>query len=187
VTGTKQKTNSSNEFSFDLGKGTNVAAVKATNNVNVASLHGLRIFKNFTVGKDEVTESSSYFVAEIKTNQDTSDSWILLMKSEYDSAAGSRFEGILSNTTRKINLTPASSHKEEKRGGLVPALGYQFHENGEYLGAVQYYGGGVLRMNRNIVWLIKDLDPKFELVLAAAMTAILELKLATMGEVAEDE
>lgn len=183
MTGTKAETKSSNEFSFDLGKKGDVATVKAVNNVNVESLHGLQIFKNFSVGKDEVTGSSNHFLALIKINQDTSDSWTLLMNSEYDATAGSIFEGVLTNGTRKINLTAASSNKEAKNNGFVPALGYQFDESGEYLGAVQYYGGGLLGMNRNIVWMNKGLDPKFELVLAAATTAILQFKITSMGEI----
>ena len=35
-------------------------------------------------------------------------------------------------------------------------------------------------MNSNIVWLNKELDPKMKLILSAAMTAVLQVKLSEM-------
>jgi len=59
----------------------------------------------------------------------------------------------------------------------LSALGYELIENDHVLLALQYYSGGVLGMNKNIVWIDNTLDPGMKLVLAAAATAIMQLKV----------
>jgi len=59
---------------------------------------------------------------------------------------------------------------------LFPALGYEFIENGQTLSALQYFGGGALGYNKNIVWIHNSLDEKVKLILAAASTAILQIQ-----------
>ena len=54
----------------------------------------------------------------------------------------------------------------------------QLIENGKSICALQYYGGGMMGMNKNIVWIYKELDAKFKLILAATATAILQIKAA---------
>ena len=82
----------------------------------------------------------------------------------------------LTNGERKIFLSPASSNKNGGDKRSLPALGYESIEKGQSLSAVQYYGGGLLGLNKNIVWLSKSSDEKMKLILAAASTAILQIK-----------
>ena len=62
----------------------------------------------------------------------------------------------------------------------LPARGFEFWEAGQSLGAVQYYAGGVSGLNKNVVYLRRDLDPQMKLLLASAMTAIMEYKLEAL-------
>lgn len=57
-------------------------------------------------------------------------------------------------------------------------------ENDHAFLALQYYGGGALGMNKNVVWIDNTQDPKMKLILAAAATAIMQLK---MDEIAAAE
>jgi hypothetical protein len=62
----------------------------------------------------------------------------------------------------------------------LPARGFEFWEAGQSLGAVQYYAGGALGLNKNVVYLRRDIDPQLKLLLASAMTAIMEYKLEAL-------
>ena len=44
---------------------------------------------------------------------------------------------------------------------------------------MQYYGGGTLGMNKNIIWIRSDLSSQDKLILAAAMTALLQVDYTT--------
>jgi hypothetical protein len=79
-------------------------------------------------------------------------------------------------------ITPTSSNKNGDDKRLLPAMGYEFIENGQSICALQYFGGGTLGANKNIVWLRKSANAKMDLILAAAMTAILQLKNTEMLE-----
>jgi hypothetical protein len=174
---TKTESKSTEKFSFNLGIGSDVATVKAARNVGFETTNEIRLFSHVYWGNDEVIRRSDNFLAVININEDTTETWALLVKSEHDATGGDKFEGALTNGTRQINISSASSNKEGESNRSLPALGYQFDENGLYLGAVQYYGGGMLGMNKNIVWINKGIDAKLKLIVAAAMTALLQIKV----------
>ena len=73
-------------------------------------------------------------------------------------------------------VTPTSSNKNGSDTRSLPALGYEFIENDQSLSALQYYGGGAFGLNKNIIWINKSVDEKMKLILAAAGTAILQIK-----------
>ena len=83
---------------------------------------------------------------------------------------------------KKDLCTPASSNKNGGDTRSYPALGYEFIENGQSLSALQYYGGGMMGLNKNIVWIHNSLDEKVKLILAAASTAILQTKADSYQE-----
>jgi len=56
----------------------------------------------------------------------------------------------------------------------MPALGYEFIESGQSLGAVQYFGGSF--DFTQVVWMHSGLDARTKLILAAAMTAVLQAR-----------
>ena len=60
-------------------------------------------------------------------------------------------------------------------------MGYEFTEAGKPLSAVQYYGGGLLGMNKIFVWLHPNNDDQTKLILAGAMTAILQVRAGGPG------
>ena len=174
---TKTDSKSSQKFSFELGNGSAMAKVNAASKINIQSLNELQLLPHIFLGKDEVIHRTDNFIALITINEDTTDTWSLLINSTRDVESGDKFEGLLTNGTRNIDIIPASSDKQGENNRSMPALGYQLHENNTYLAAVQYYGGGLLGFNKNIVWIKKDLDPEFKLLLAAAITAIMQIKV----------
>ena len=62
-----------------------------------------------------------------------------------------------------------------------PAMGYEFIEDGRSLSALEYFSSGLAGAHKNTVWMRRGADARLQLVLAAAMTAVLELKCAEGG------
>ncbi len=179
---TKTESKSSQKFSFVLaGGGTDTAKVNAAKNIQLQQQNSLRIFNNFSWGDDETLRQSMNFSALISLNGDTSESWALVMKDESGTKTQNKYDAFLTDGKRRIQIFMVTG--ENKGNSMVPpALGYELVENGRSYSAIQFYGGGFFPMNRNIIWLDKRLDPKFKLILSAAMVAILELKFEEMVE-----
>ncbi len=74
----------------------------------------------------------------------------------------------------------SNRHGDDPRS--LPATGYEFMEGDQAIGALQYFGGGLWGTNKNIVWIHQELDADMKLLLAAAMTAVLEAQLFGMVE-----
>jgi hypothetical protein len=66
-------------------------------------------------------------------------------------------------------------------------MGYEFVENGRSLCAVEYFSSGLAGSAKNTVWMDRNADTRLQLVLAAAMTAVLELQAAAASAPAERE
>jgi len=185
---TKTDVSSSEKFSFVLAnKSDDSAVVNAASNTQLQSLHELEIFKHLSVGSNELLLASQNFTAFITINIDTADAWALFMNLTEGSRVDQQSENFLTNGQRTIYLQPISSEKSmvKQRNKWVstiadtrtfPAVGFELIENGKSLSAVQYYGGGISGSNSNIIWLGKSLDDKTRLVLAAAMTAVMQQK-----------
>jgi len=179
---TKTEDKSTEKFSFILtSKTADSARVNAANNIQVQSLHEIEIFPHFSWGSSELVQSSQNFSAFININKDTSETWGLFMNVTNTRNAEGNYDAFLTNGERKIFIIPASSDKNGNDNRSSPARGYELMENGQSIGAVQYYGGGMMGMNRNMIWIHNQLDSKFKLVLAAAMTAVLQIKVTTPG------
>lgn len=171
---TKTESISKQKFSFVLGDKTNEANVNAARNVSTDMWHGLDLFPNILGSTDVTLKDSSNFTAFITINGDTTAIWALLVSMVSGAGTGSNYQAILSDGQRKITIYPASSNKNGEDKRSLPALGYEFVENGTTIAALQYFGGGMFGTNKNIVWLSKALDEKFRLLLAAASAAILQ-------------
>ena len=179
---TKTESKSTQKFSFVMtNTGNDSALVNAASNINTKELHGFEISPSFSVGEDELLYESNNFSVYIYINNDSTDTWALLMNITRGSKTEKSWEAVLSNGVTKIFLYPASSLKDSKDNQSFPARGYEFIENEKSIGAVQYLGGGMIGYNKNIVWLDNRLDEKTKLILAAAMTAIMQKKTAEMG------
>ena len=84
---------------------------------------------------------------------------------------------MLTNGTRKFLIFSASSNTNGIDKRNFPARGYELRENDKAALALQYYGGGAMGFNKNMVWIDKTLDAKMKLILAAFATAIMQLKM----------
>jgi len=118
-------------------------------------------------------------VAPIQIDGEAASRWTLLLdvvrsKSGLTERAGTSY---LTDGSRQIVIRPVTSAGPAKSLLDLPARGFEFWEAGQSVGAVQYYAGGALGLNKNVVYLRRDLDPQLKLLLASAMTAIMEYKL----------
>jgi hypothetical protein len=142
--------------------------------------------KSWTLGTDQVAQEADSVTALITIHGEPGETWSLLMRG----AGGQNTEGgggeqLLTNGTRQITLLFVSSVRDGDQPRhtplvslTVPAFGFEFVEDGRSLGAVQYCGGssgGPAGMYKYVVWMRRDLDARMKLVLAAAMTTILQL------------
>jgi len=179
---TKTKSKTTQKFSFTLaGPGTDIANVNAASNIESSEVHSLELFTNLTIGTDVTLNQSNNFSAYIRINGDTTEGWALLMHVVLEFDKVTKAESLLTNGTRKIYLYNVTSNDKGEDDRKYPAMGYELRENGKAVAAVQFYGGGLMGTNKNIIWLSKDADPAFRLVLAAALTAVLQDKANAMA------
>jgi hypothetical protein len=173
---TKTESKSTEKFSFNLNTSTKyVATVNAANNILIRRLNEIDLLPHVTWGNDEILQANKNFSAFISVNGDTTNTWALLLNEQAGSEVRRESLGVLTNGQRKITISLVTSNKEGEEKAL-PAMGYEFIEDAKPLCAVQYYGGGMMGMNKNVVWLHRDNDEFTKLILAAAMTAILQVK-----------
>jgi hypothetical protein len=178
--GTKSESITSEKFSFVLcNNNGDTAIVNAANKIEVKSLNEIQILPHFSWGTNEIQKGERLFSANIIVNNDTIDSWTVFIKKTEGSQTGSDFLAFLTNGPRDIKIFPVSSNNELKNS-MFPALGYEFVENGQSLSALQYLGSGALGFNKSIVWLDKNMDDRMKLILAAAMTAVLQIETTTV-------
>jgi hypothetical protein len=188
--GTKNQYKTAYKFYFILNNnGSDSAVVKAEFNNHVKETFALELLPIFTSrdgrvellsiywGDDEALIDSLNFAAIITASSKKEDIWNLLMMETSGNEISYKNEGILTNGDRIIYITPTSSSSEnELRPFSFPALGYEFLENNKSICAVQYLGSGALGYNKSIIWIHSKIDQRMKLILAAAMTSILEIK-----------
>ena len=178
---TKTESKTENKFSFILSNNTSDSAiVNSLSDVIVKELHALNLFTSehyeFYIGSEELLMNAQIFSSFITTSSNRNEIWVLRIEQTEGSEADNKYEGVIGNGVRIINIIPVSSNQYGNDSRIFPALGYEFKENNESLCAVQYYGGGALGSNKNIVWIKSELDPRMKLILAAAMTSLMQLK-----------
>ena len=175
---TKTESKSKNKFTFHLSnKTSDTAIVNAMTNILTKEIHSFELFPNFYLGSDELLSESHFFSSFITLSSNKEEVWELLIENTYGSEVHYKYEAFLKNDERIINIIPISSNRDGNDKRKFPALGYEFIENERSLCAVQYFGGGAFGLNKNIVWLKSDLESKMKLILAAAMTSLMEFKL----------
>jgi len=180
----KVQSESGQKFSFNLGNKTkDTAVVNVVFSIKTEELQAIPIFSNFYVGPNVLLKESQNFTGFISTTSDVEDTWVLIMKLSEGSEVGYENDAFLTNGERTITILPTSSNKYGEDSREYPALGYEFVEKEVSLCAVQYYGGGAFGYNKNIVWLKSDLDERFKLILAAAMTSLLQKEVTQMADI----
>jgi hypothetical protein len=182
---TKTESKTTQKFSFTMcNQAGDSALVNAAKNIEIKAAQGFELFPNFYVGENELKLDSKNFTASITINRDTTDTWVLLMNSEWNSESENTGNAMLTNGVRKFLIFSASSKTNGTDKRNFPAQGYELIENEIAVLALQYYGGGAMGFNKNIVWIDNTQDSKMKLMLAAAATAIMQLK---MDEIAVGE
>jgi len=200
---TKSESRAANTFEFVLGNKTmDSAFVHATHEITARSNPGLKLGDGWTAGGEEGTHGADLFTASITLNGDSTAAWALSIGStdvanrEGDSMTGGTHSATLKHGDREIVLASVFSEKITKRpsiGSLFkmhiipPAMGYEFAEEGHSLCAVEYSSSGLAGSAKNTVWMDRNADSRLRLVLAAAITAILELQSAVAQAPAEPE
>lgn len=175
---TKTESKTTQKISFILcNQASDSAVVNAAKDIIIETAHGLEITRFLTFGEDELKLEALNFMATININGDTTDTWVLMVNSERGTESNNTGNGMLTNGTQSFKIVPASSNKNGTDKRLLPAEGYELLENDLSAMALQYYGGGALGLNKNKVWIDNRLDPKIKLILAAAATALMQLKL----------
>lgn len=174
---TRTESKTTQKFSFVLtGATTDTARVNAAVNIKVKELKEFEVLPNFFLGSNELLKETNNFTAFITINGDTTDTWALLMNlmAGTETEGNYKNEALLTNGIRKIFLVTVTSNKNGDDKHAIPAFGYELMENGLALGALQFYGGGMLGLNKNIIWIHRSLETKMKLILAAGMTAVLQ-------------
>jgi len=180
---TKTESKTTQKFFFAMTGGTaDTAFVNAASNIEVKQLQEIEILNHVYLGNNEVLKESNNFSAFISINGDTTNLWALLMNVVQGTQVegNNSYEAFMTDGTRKIFLVPATSNKNGDDKRSMPAAGYELVENGESIAALQYFGGGMLGMNKNIIWINRNLDTKMKLILAAGLSAVLQKKMNNM-------
>ena len=188
---TKTESHSENKFSFVMSNKTDSAFVDAVRQIVTQSNPGLKVAEGVHVGGTGRTVQTNRFIASITIGRDTTEVWDLLIgdtevsEFSYDRDDLASQTSVLIHGDRRIALVPAFSNKLDKKpsvGSLLGmqlhpgAMGYVFVEDGRSLCAVEYFSSGISGYYKNTVWMDRSADPQLQLVLAAAMTSVLELK-----------
>jgi hypothetical protein len=170
------------KFSFVMkGPTEDTAQVNAAQNVG---FWRAEIEPGLSMESNELLGAPVHCAALISMSDDPADHWTLVVSSagRPKEEAANRSESFLTNGARKILLVRVTSNKDGTGSGLNSNLGFQFLEDGEAVGAVQYFSGALWGPLKNFVYLRRDLDPKTKLLLAAAMTAVLQFEMSgTLG------
>jgi hypothetical protein len=158
----KTKSSSKQKFFFELkGSSTDIVRVNAVTSIDTEALRewtiGSYSTEHIQYSLDEDAElllKSNSFSAIMTINNDTTDIWSLIMTTFKGSKVDGRYQpvALLSNGLRNIDLVPVSSNENGEDERKIPAYGYELRENGDGVAALQFYGGGTMGMNKNIVW-----------------------------------
>ncbi len=172
---TESESRTRETFTFVLtDAATDSAVVNAARNVNVQELHKLDLGHGWSLGSDQLVQESENFTALITINRDTAETWVLFLGSTSGRDSEGKHVAFLSNGERRILLSLASSNQNVYDFRGMPALGYEFIESGQSLCAVQYFSGSF--DFTQVVWMHSGLDARTKLILAAAMTAVLQVR-----------
>lgn len=180
---TKKETKTTHKFSFVLSHASGTAAaVNASTYTLDKWEEPIELSPHFSVGEYKMILDSSNFTSYIMLHQDTSQTWALFMILSGGSQTEGTHQAMLTNGSREISMMTVTSNRHGEDPRSLPATGYEFIEGDQAIGALQYFGGGLWGTNKYIVWIHQELDADMKLLLAAAMTAVMEAQLFGMVE-----
>lgn len=160
------------------------ARVKAVQNVEAADIPDLELGSGVAIDLESIIGEVDDLAATIVIDGEVPETWVLLLNVRRRMAGTDEQTrmSVLDGASRSIEIAPASSQRPGAKHELLPARGYEFREAGRAIGALQYHGGGAFGLNKNVVCLRRDLDPRTKLLLAAAATAIMEARINALNE-----
>lgn len=163
------------------GAGSETVRVEASQRIGSLNVEDVDIAPDTSVGVEGIMGVHSHLVATLAFEGEEAPPWRLYLNSvKTGGGIGEKTSvSYMTDGTREIVLTPVTSDVPGGKGHALPARGYAFAEKGTPLAAVQYYGGGIFGLNQNYVHLRRDLDRRMKLLLAAAMTAVMQAKSGT--------
>ena len=177
VTTTKKKlfdsyteTKSKQKFSFVLSGKNDTAYAYGAKNIETNELRSFNLLPGIEWGTDALLEYSDVNCTFININQDSTDTWTLLIRNS-GKQGSSEAGAILTNGKQGLIICPVTSGADDKRS--IPAQGFEFMQDSIPVAAVQYYGGGVLGLNKNIVWIDRNASEKIKIILAASATVLI--------------
>lgn len=173
------------EYSFVMkGAAPSTAQVKAVQNARAEDTQDLELSGGFAIDVEAIVGGVDDLVASIRLDDEQGEPWTLLLNVERRMAntVEETLMSLLVSGDRQIRIDPVTSDAPGAKSSALPARGYQFFENDRPIAAVQYLGGGPLGFNKNVVYLRRDLDPQTQLMLAAAMSAIMQAKINALAE-----
>lgn len=180
--GTLENSLATSSFWFVLkGAGPETVHVEAFQRIGSLNVEGVDIAPDSSVGVEGVTGVHSHLVATLAFEGEEAPLWKLYLNSvKTGGGIGEKTSvSYMTDGTREIVLAPVTNDVPGAKGHSIPTRGYEFAEQGTPLGAVQYYGGGIFGLNQNYIHLRRDLDRRTKLLLAAAMTAVMQAKSGT--------
>jgi hypothetical protein len=173
------------KYSFVMSGGdSTTASVKAVQKAEAADLPDLELGAGFAIDLEAIEGGVDSLVASIQVEGDQGEPWILLLnvKRSMANTVEETRTSWLGNGAREILVVPVTSDLPGAKSSPLPARGYQFFEEGRPIAALQYLGAGVLGFNKNVVYLRRDLEPRTRLMLAAAMSTIMQAKINALAE-----
>jgi len=110
---TKTESKSTHKFSFILcNKQGDSAIVNAAINIEYKALQESELLRGFYIGDDEIKLNIHNFTASITINRDTTNTWLLLINSEWGSESKNTGNAMLTDGTLKYLIFSASSNKD---------------------------------------------------------------------------
>jgi hypothetical protein len=173
------------EYSFVM-KGADPATVQASavQNARAEDIRDLGLGGGFAIDLEAIAGGVDDLAASIRLEGDQGEPWMLLLNVERRMAntVEETNMSLLASGEREIRIEPVTSDPPGARPSALPARGYQFFEADRPIAAVQYLGAGAFGFNKNVVYLRRDLDAQTRLMLAAAMSVIMQAKINALAE-----
>lgn len=173
------------EFSFVMkGADPATAQVGAVQNARAEDIRDLSLGGGFAIDLEAIAGGVDDLAASIRIEGDEGEPWMLLLNVERRMAntVEETKMSLLASGEREIRIEPVTSDLPGAKPSALPARGYQFLEADRAIAAVQYLGAGAFGFNKNVVYLRRDLDTRTKLMLAAAMSAIMQAKINALAE-----
>ncbi|MEI6576151.1 MAG: hypothetical protein WCO63_08245 [Bacteroidota bacterium] len=177
--GNQSSSKATEKFMFVLGNnGSDSSWVHASRRLDTKSAEYTVMLPVFFIGVEETLQQKNNFSAFITINRDTTETWALFMDETTGTRVDESYTAFLTNGTRKIMIFPSTSDKPGEKASLIPADGFEFFEKDQSICAMQLHGGGISGLDKRYVWIDSRLEPKMKLMLASAITAILQVKVS---------